>query len=117
MWGCINGWERHSLSKSEQCVRASWSPAVLCDTRREFQPIRVTEIVLHQAPDSYTCSLKVFCVSTKRELTHFYLALLQKITYFVHFENKIYMGIYIFYMVIGDKDFAFNLVVIAHDHA
>ena len=34
----------------------------------------VTKIVLHHTPDSCTCTLKVFRVSSKREFAHFYLA-------------------------------------------
>ena len=44
-WGCINGWYRCGLSKSEQRVCASCSPAVLCDARRGFQQIRLTHVL------------------------------------------------------------------------
>ena len=87
-WGCINGWYRLVSEQrvSEQRVCASCSPAVLCNARCRFQPIRVTKIGITRLSQVFW---KCFVCPQK---VNFSLALFN--FFFLHFENEIVMGIY-----------------------
>ena len=58
----------------------------LAGMRRAFEPIRVTKIALHHAPDS--CTLKVFHMSLQILKCPFLLVFIQQ-KICVHFENEI----------------------------
>ena len=89
-WGCISGWCRHGLSKSEQRVCAGCSPAVLCDARRRCQPIRMMKIgitrLTHVLWKCFVCPQNV-------KFANVYLALFNK-NYIIllHFLNEIDTG-------------------------